>query len=165
MKIPEKMEAALNGQIAEELASAYLYLAMAADFDAKNWTGFASWMKVQAGEEYNHAMKLYGFIIERGGRAVFKALAQPQGTWDSPLAAFEAAYKHENHISKCIYDLVKLARDEGDTATEVFLHWYINEQVEEETNADAVVEKLRLVKDSSNGLYMLDKELGARKKD
>ncbi|HOV63193.1 MAG TPA: ferritin [Spirochaetia bacterium] len=165
MKIQEKMEAALNGQIMEEMSSAYLYLAMAADFEAKNWTGFAAWMKVQAGEEFNHAMKLYGFINERGGRAVFKALPQPQGTWDSPLAAFEAAYKHENHITKCIDDLVKMAREMGDTATEIFLHWYVDEQVEEEMNADVIVEKLKLMKESANGLYLLDKELGARGKN
>lgn len=160
--IDKKMEEALNGQIAEELASAYLYQAMSADFSAKNRPGMAAWMQKQAGEEMNHARKIYGYILERGGTVELKTLEAPQKSWDNPLSAFEAAYKHELHISACIDKLVKLARQLDDTATELFLAWYVTEQVEEEASTDEVVQKLRMLKEAPQALYMLDKELGAR---
>jgi len=160
--ISEKMLKALNDQIKEELGSAYLYFAMAADFEAKNLKGFSLWMKSQAGEEMVHAMKFYNFINDRGGKAVLKSLDEPQSEWASPLEAFKAAYKHEQFITDCINNLVALAKEEKDTATEVMLQWFVTEQVEEEASADEVVQKLELMGDSKHGLYMLDKELGAR---
>lgn len=160
--IDKKMEAALNEQIAEELGSAYIYQAMSADFAAANRMGMAGWMQAQAGEEMNHARKLYGYIIERGGRVELKAIPAPQQSWKTPLAAFEAAYKHEQHITACIHKLVKLARELDDTATELFLGWYVTEQVEEEASTDEVVQKLKQVGEAGQALYMLDKELGAR---
>ncbi|WP_020611481.1 ferritin [Sediminispirochaeta bajacaliforniensis] len=160
--IQEKMEAALNKQIAEELGSAYLYQAMSADFAAKNRLGMAAWMQAQAGEEMEHARKIYHYILGRGGRIELMALAAPQQSWESPLAVFKASYKHEQHISACIHDLVKLARELDDTATEVFLSWFVTEQVEEEASVDEVVQKLNQLGDAPHALYMLDKELGAR---
>ena len=162
MTIGKKMTDAINEQIREELFSAYLYFAMAADFESKDWPGIASWMKVQAQEEMAHSLKFYNWIIERGGKAVFKAINKPQESWDSALDLFEAALEHEQHITSCIYNLVKVAREEGDIATEIFLQWYVTEQVEEEANASEIVEKIKKVKDSQNGMYMLDKELSAR---
>ncbi|MBN2050195.1 MAG: ferritin [Spirochaetales bacterium] len=153
---------ALNRQVNEEMKSAYLYLAMAADFQDQNRPGFASWMKVQASEEMKHAMKIYGFIEERGGKVVLQAIDAPQDNWASPLKAFEAAYAHEQFITDCIHKLVKLAREIGDLPTEVFLHWFVDEQVEEEATADEVIQKIKQVQDSGNGLYMLDRELGKR---
>jgi len=162
MTIGKKMTDALNGQIREEIFSAYLYFAMAADYESKDWPGVAGWMKVQAQEEMGHALKIYSWINERGGKAVFEAINKPQESWDSALDLFEAALKHEQHISACFYDLVKTAREVGDIATEIFLQWFVTEQVEEESNASEIVEKIKKVQNSQNGMYMLDKELGVR---
>ena len=162
MTIGKKMADALNGQIREEIFSAYLYFAMAADYESKDWPGVASWMKVQAQEEMGHALKIYNWINERGGKAVFAAIDKPQESWESALDLFEAALKHEQHITACFYDLVKTAREAGDIATEIFLQWFVTEQVEEESNASEIVEKIKKVQNSQNGMYMLDKELGAR---
>lgn len=160
--ISEKVQDALNKQIQEELGSAYLYFAMAADFEAKNLKGFSAWMKAQAGEEMIHATKFYNFINERGGRATLLALEQPQAVWDLPIDAFKAAYKHEQFISNCINNLVKLAREESDTATEIMLQWFVTEQVEEEASADEIVQQLEMVQESKGGMFMLDRELGNR---
>ena len=162
MTIGTKMTAALNGQINEEIFSAYLYFAMAADYESKDWPGVASWMKVQAQEEMGHALKIYNWINERGGKAVFEGIAKPQESWASALELFEGALKHEQHITACFYDLVKIAREEGDISTEIFLQWFVTEQVEEEANASEIVGKIRKVQDSQNGMYMLDKELSVR---
>jgi len=160
-----KMIDALNKQIGEELFSAYLYLAMSADFEAKSLPGFAGWMRAQAEEEIEHAMRIFAYINDRGGRAVMEAIGKPQTEWKSPLDAFQAAYDHERHISKCIDDLVTQARAAGDFATESFLKWFVDEQVEEEKSADEIVQKLKMFSDSSESIYLLDKELGKREKE
>jgi len=162
MTIGKKMNDALNGQINEEIFSAYLYFAMAADFEAKDWPGVASWMKIQAQEEMGHALKIYNWINERGGKAVFAAIEKPQESWETALELFEGALEHEQHITSCFYNLVKIARDEGDISAEIFLQWFVTEQVEEEANASEIVGKIKKVKDSQNGMYMLDKELSVR---
>lgn len=162
MKIGKKMTDALNGQINEEMFSAYLYFAMAADYESKDWPGVASWMKIQAQEEMGHAFKIYNWINERGGKAVLAAIEKPQESWDTPLDLFQAALKHEQHITACFYDLVKTSREEGDISTEIFLQWFVTEQVEEEANASEIVSKISKIQDSQNGMYMLDKELSAR---
>ena len=160
--IDKKIVDALNVQINEEMASAYLYLAMSADFKSRNLDGFASWMKIQTQEEIVHTMKIYDFLNSRDGTVMLHALDAPQDTWSSPLEAFRAAYKHEQYITGCINKLVKLARDQNDNATELFLGWFVTEQVEEEETASSIVKKLELIKDSSTGLFMLDAEMGAR---
>lgn len=160
--IAKKMQDALNGQINAEFYSSYLYLSMAAYFESINLHGFASWMRVQTGEEKNHAMKIYDFIIERGGGVTLEAIAKPVSQWKSPLAAFEAAYKHEQKVTGLINDLVELAAKEKDHATGIFLQWFVTEQVEEEKNASEIVAKLQLLKDSAGSMFMLDKELGKR---
>lgn len=160
--IDKKMEDALNQQINEELKSAYIYTAMAADFESKTYNGMAAWMKAQAKEEMNHAFKIYGFINERGGKAVFKAIDEPTAEYSSPLEAFETAYKHEQFITSCIDKLADLAQDINDKPTQVFLQWFIDEQVEEEDNATTIVDKIKMVGGSPQGLYLLDKELGQR---
>jgi ferritin len=157
-----KMLEALNKQINEEMYSAYLYFAMAADFESRDLTGISQWLKVQAKEETKHALKIYNYVIEQQGKVLLQALAQPPASWDSPLAAFEAAYKHEQYITSCINTLVRQARESQDYATEVFLHWFVNEQVEEEASTAVIVNKLKMIGDSTNGLFMLDHELGKR---
>lgn len=160
--ISKRMEEALNEQIKEELGSAYLYLAMAAYFEAENLPGMAHWMRVQTQEELAHAMRIFNHLVERGGRVKLQALAEPAFQWNSPLEAFEAAYKHEQYISERIHKLVELARAEKDYPAEVMLQWFVAEQVEEEDQALKVVEMLRRLGDSGRGLLWLDKELGKR---
>jgi ferritin len=158
----KKMEKSFNEQINEELYSAYLYLSMVAYFESTNLPGFANWMRVQTQEEVVHAMKFYDYINQRNGRVILTALADPQIEWKSPMDAFEAAYKHEMHITAKINELVNLAIEEKDHAANMFLQWFVNEQVEEEKNPSDIIQKLKMIKDSSEGLYMLDKELAMR---
>ena len=158
----EKVQSALNEQLNWELYSSYLYLSMSAYFQAINLLGFANWMRVQAQEELVHAMKFYDFINERGGRVILQQVEPPPTEWSSPVDVFENAYKHEQKITGLINDLVNLAVGEGDHATNIFLQWFVTEQVEEEASADEVVQKLKLVGDDSSGLFMLDREMGQR---
>ena len=160
--LSDKMQKALNDQINAEMFSSYLYLAIAAYFEEISHPGFANWMRVQSQEEDVHAMKIYDYIIERRGRVKLAALEAPQTEWDSPLAAFEASLEHEQYITSRINDLVKLARAENDYATELFLQWFIDEQVEEESSVDAVVQDMRRVQDFPPGMFILERELGSR---
>ncbi|HUS90251.1 MAG TPA: ferritin [Phycisphaerae bacterium] len=160
--IAKKMQKAINEQINAELYSAYLYLSMEAYFQSENLQGFANWMRCQAQEEVVHAMKFFGFVHDRGGRVTLKAIDGPETSWDSPLAAFKAAYAHEQKVTSLINSLVKIAREEGDTASEVLLQWYVTEQVEEEASADQVIQKLKLMADAPGGLFLLDQQLGQR---
>jgi ferritin len=160
--ISKKMEKALNEQVNAELFSAYLYLSMEAYFKSLNLNGFANWMRVQTQEEVSHAMKIYDFIDERGGRIVLKAIGGPDTQWDSPLAAFEAVYEHEQKVTGLINSLVNLAIEEKDHATNTFLQWFVNEQVEEESSADQMVRQLKMIDTSPGGMFMLDRELGQR---
>jgi len=162
MMIKNSIEKAINDQINAELYSAYLYLSMSAYFEGSNLHGFAHWMSVQAKEEMAHAMKFYNYTFERGGSVKLTSIEAPPAKWKSPLEAFESAYKHELKVTGLIHKLVDLARSEKDVATENFLMWYVDEQVEEEAHSDAIVQKLKLIKDSPNGLIMLDKELSGR---
>jgi ferritin len=158
----KKMEKALNEQVNAELYSAYLYLSMEAYFKSLNLNGFANWMMVQTQEEVSHAMKIYEFIDERGGRITLKAIDGPQTKWDSPLAVFKAVYEHEQKVTSLINDLVNLAIEEKDHATNSFLQWFVNEQVEEEASADQVVQQLKMMEKAPGGMFMLDRELGQR---
>ncbi len=160
--INKKIEEALNKQINEELYSAYLYMSMASHFDAANLQGLGNWMKTQAEEEMAHAYRFYHYINERGGRAKLGAIAAPPVEWASPLKAFQDALEHERHITSCINALMDLAISEKDHATNLMLQWYVNEQVEEEAIAGEIIEKIKLVGDSGQALYLLDKELGVR---
>lgn len=160
--ISEKMKVALNDQLNAEMFSSYLYLSMSAYFDDINLRGMAAWMKMQSSEEYAHAMKFFDFIIRVGNRVNLKQIDNPQSSWDSPLSAFEAALKHEKSITKKINELTDLAISEKDHATNTFLHWFVDEQVEEESTVADIVENFKLIGDSKGGLFMLDKELGKR---
>jgi ferritin len=162
MKIKPAVEKAINEQINAELYSAYLYLSMAAYFESQNLKGFAHWMQAQTKEEVGHAMKMYGFVFERGGKVALKAIENPQSSWKSPLNAFESVYEHEQKVTELINKLVDVARSENDVASENFLMWFIDEQVEEEAHASEIVEKLKMIGDARQGLFMLDRELGAR---
>jgi len=156
------MQDAMNDQIQHELGSAYLYLAMAAHFHSRGLGGMAQWMKVQTQEEMVHAMRFFAHIDERNGRIELKALAAPQKEWASPLAAFEAAFAHEQFITGRIDELAQIAREENDNAGLMMLQWFVNEQIEEEANVSKVIDLLKLVGDSGQGLLMADRELGSR---
>ncbi len=160
--LSEKMEKALNDQINAELYSAYLYQSMAAWFTYNSMDGFANWMNAQAQEENMHAMKFYSHIHERGGRVKLRAIDEPQHDWKSALEIFEASYEHEQKVTGMINNLVNLAIEEKDHASNSFLQWFVNEQVEEEDNVSTIVDQLKFVGDAGQGLFMLDRELGQR---
>ncbi|HON01370.1 MAG TPA: ferritin [Acidobacteriota bacterium] len=158
----KKLEKAFNEQLVAELNSAYVYLGIAAYFDATGLEGFAHWMKVQAKEETEHAAKFYDFILSRRGEVTLGKLDGPKVGFASALEAFNAALAHEQMITGRINDLLDLARKEKDPASEQFLMWFVEEQVEEEDSVRKVIDKLELVGDSSNGLFMMDRELARR---
>jgi ferritin len=156
------IEDAMNHQINAEIYSSYLYLSMAADFEEKSLRGMAHWMQIQAKEEWGHAMKFFKYIVDRGGRVTLTAIATPPNKWDSPHAVFEAVYQHETDVTSLIDKLVELAAAEKDYASGVFLQWFVNEQVEEEANATEILHQLKMVGDSKQGLFMLDRHLSQR---
>ncbi|MBZ0255979.1 ferritin [bacterium] len=158
----KKMFDALNQQINEEMYSSYIYLSMAAYFESINLPGFAHWMEAQFQEELAHVMRFYKYVNDRDGRVTLGAVKAPQTKWKSALDAFKEAYKHEQYISGCINKLVDLAVKESDHATNSFLQWFVNEQIEEEATSKAIVDQLVFVEGDKMGLYHLDKELAAR---
>lgn len=158
----EKMQKALNDQIAAEMYASNLYLAMSAYFQSINLPGFAAWMLAQSREETGHAMRIFNHVVERGDRVTLQKIDAPQAEWASPLAVFEAAYGHERKVTGMINNLAAMADAETDRPTAIFLQWFINEQVEEEASTDEVVQKLKMIGDSPNGLLMLDHKLGER---
>lgn len=162
MMIGKKMRDAMNEQIKNELESAYIYLSMAAYFDAEGLDGMAQWMRVQTMEEQFHAMKFFNHITEREGKVTLLDLKQLKTEWSSPLEAFRDAYKHEQFITGKINDLTKLAHEENEFAALPMLQWFIEEQIEEEATSSKVVQELERMGDSGHGLLMLDRELGAR---
>jgi len=160
--LSEKMQHEINKQINAELFSSYLYLSMSAYFDSVGLKGFANWMKVQAQEELTHAGKFYDYLLEVGAKVKLTAIDAPETEWKKPLEAFENAYTHEIKVTSLINNLANIAVEEKDHRTNNFLQWFINEQVEEEANANDVVQKLKLVGDNSGGLFMIDRELATR---
>ena len=156
------LEKSLNDQLNAEMYSSYLYLSMNAYFKSVNLDGFANWMYAQAQEELMHAMKFYDFINQRGGRVVLSAIEAPPTAWDSPLAVFEETLKHEKKVTGLINALVETALGENDHATNIFLQWFVSEQVEEEDSVGSVLEQLKLLGDAKGGLFMLDRELAKR---
>lgn len=160
--LSKKLEKALNEQINHEFASSYLYLSMAAYAESQTLPGFANWLKLQTKEEMGHAMKLYKFVNERGGRVELQAIAQPVTEFKSPVAVFEQVLGHERKISANINSLYEMALEEKDYAAQVMLHWFIEEQVEEEAAASEILETLRMVGEKGHALIMMDRQLARR---
>jgi len=158
----KKLQKAFNDQIKHELYSAYIYLAMAAYFETKNLPGFAHWMKVQYKEEVAHAMKMFEFLNDRGIRVLLQAIPQPTLEFNSSLEVFEETLKHEKVVTALIDGLYKLAVEAKDNASAVFLQWFITEQVEEEKNANYIIDTLKMLKPDSAAMIMLDRELAKR---
>ncbi|MCH2178847.1 MAG: ferritin [Mariniblastus sp.] len=160
--LSEKIETSINKQINEELYSAYIYLAMSAEADRLGLPGFSNWFKMQFQEELEHADKFFNYVLERDGKVNLAAIEKPEIGEETPLSLFEKALNHERHITACISSLKDLAKSESDHATDVFLEWYVSEQVEEEANAQQVIDQLKLIDGSPNGLFMIDRELANR---
>lgn len=160
--ISEKLEKAFNDQINKELYSEYLYLSMQAYFERLNLKGFVNWMNVQIQEEHAHAMGMFNYVHERGGKVQLEAIDKPQVDWNSPLHVFEEVLKHEEFVTSRINALMDVAEEVKDRAALSFLDWYLKEQVEEESNVGGVLATLKLIKDDAKALLMLDKELAAR---
>lgn len=162
MKINTKVEDAINKQINAEVYSAYLYLGMSARCTEMNLKGMANWLYVQAQEEMTHAMKFYRFVLERSGHPVLPAIEGVRTDWKAPLKMFEAAYAHEQKVTAMINNIMDIALAERDHATASMLNWFVDEQVEEEANSSEIADKLKLIGDSKEGLFMLDKDLSVR---
>ncbi|MFT5728387.1 MAG: ferritin [Desulforhopalus sp.] len=160
--ISDKMCKALNNQVNAELFSSYLYLGMSSWFSERSLSGFASWMRVQAQEELSHGMKIYDYILERGGKVELGAIAQPESVWESPVAVVKEVVNHEAKVTGLINDLVDVALDERDHAANIFLQWFVSEQVEEEASVGEVFERMKMVDGNSGGMFAMDMELGKR---
>jgi ferritin len=160
--LTEKMERELNSQINKEFYSEYLYLSMASYADKIGLAGIAKWFKAQAAEEHTHGMKLYDFIYDMGGTVVIEGIEKPQSEFESVKELFDLSLKHEKFVTSSIHKLVDLAIAENDHATNSFLRWFVDEQVEEEATVNAILDKLSYMKDSGIAMIMLDRELGAR---
>lgn len=153
---------ALIDQMNFEFYSAHTYMAMASYCTAESYDGFANFFLVQAEEERFHAMKLYHYINDRGERAIVSGFKDPNNEYSSILEAFQVGYEHEREVTKRFYHLSDLAMDEREHATMAFLKWFIDEQVEEESTFDTLINKIKRIENNSNALFMLDNELAAR---
>jgi ferritin len=160
--ISESIQQAINKQIDLEFSSSHAYLAMAAYFENLNLSGFAHWFRVQSQEEVVHAMKFFNFLVDRGGRVDLGSVAAPQGEFSSPLEAAEHALGHERRVTAAINAIYALAAREEDFATTSFLKWFLDEQVEEEKNADELIQRLKLIAGDGTGLFLIDRDLAAR---
>jgi ferritin len=156
------MEQALNKQVNREFYSAYLYLAMSAYFEEANMKGFAKWMRIQAKEEQSHALKMYDFILARGGKPNLMDIEAPKAKWSSAGKVFEEVYAHEQKVTGMIHGLVDLAIKEKDHASFEMLQWFVKEQVEEEEHASAILAQVMCVGDIPGHLFYLDHHLGKR---
>lgn len=162
MEMDTKLQKAFNEQIKNELYSAYLYLSMAGYCESKNLPGFSHWMKVQYKEEVTHAMKMFDFLVARGERVVLQAIPQPPANFANAQDIFEKTLEHEQKVTALINGLSDLAKKVNDQSSTVFLQWFISEQVEEEKNATAILDTLKVIKPDSAALIMLDRELAKR---
>ncbi len=160
--ISTKMAEALNEQVKWEMYSANLYLSMSAYLQDCGLSGFAHWMRIQYQEETAHALKFYDFLLSRGGKVTMHAIDAPPLTWDGVLDLFEKTLEHEEAVTARINNLVHLAKEERDFATDIYLQWFVSEQVEEEESVQDIINKLRLIKGEGQGMLMMDKDLSAR---
>lgn len=160
--ISNKLKEAICSQIQFEFQSAYIYLAMSAYCESKSLKGFAHWLKLQYQEEMQHVMKIYDYLLGRGGIVQLKTIDAPPASYGTPIEVFEKVIEHERYITGSINKLFALAVEEQDFATQTFLQWFINEQVEEEAAAEEVLGKLKIVGTEGSSLLYMDQELGKR---
>jgi ferritin len=162
--IGPKMQEALNRHVQAETFSSYLYLAMSAWCEAKAWKGFARWLRAQSDEEVAHARKSLEFLLARGGEAKLAAIEAPPSSWTGIQAVFDAVLEHERKVTAFVNELSGTAQHEKDRAAEIFLQWFVSEQVEEEARVTEIVDRLRMVGDRPGAALYLDKEYGKRGK-
>jgi len=160
--ISKKMQDGLNDQVAFEFYSAHIYLSMAAYLESIDLPGCANWMRIQYQEEVAHGMKIFEYVIERDGRAFVNAFDGPKSEWNSAIDAFENAYAHEQIVTGRFGNLMELAMAEKDHASQIFLQWFVNEQVEEEASVKAIIQHLKMLGESKAGLFQIDRELAGR---
>jgi len=160
--LSKTMQDALNEQINAEIWSAYLYLSMSAYFEDNNLPGFANWMKMQWQEEISHAMKLFDYVNERGGRVTLQPITEVKTEWKDSIEVFTETLDHERKVSSMINNLVNIAISEADHATNNVLQWFVAEQVEEEATAENLLEQLKMINGFGHGMLMLDRELSQR---
>ena len=160
--ISKKMNEVFNGQVNAELYSSYLYLSMSTWFSEKSLSGFAGWMRAQAQEELFHSVKIIDYILERGGTVQLDTIEKPEGDWSSPLEVIQETADHEAKVTGLVNDLVDVALEERDHAANIFLQWFVAEQVEEESTVGEVVEKLKMIGGVSAGMFHMDMEMGKR---
>lgn len=160
--IGNRVEAALNEQITQELFASQYYLSMSAHFETTGFPGFARWMRAQADEERTHALRIFDFVSDRDGRVTLGAISAPPSEFASPLEVFEAALAHERKVSAMIGELYRLSMEVADYPTQVMLQWFVNEQVSEEKIASDIVDRLHLAGDNKSALLLLETELGQR---
>jgi ferritin len=160
--LTKKLETAINDQIQRELASAYIYLSMAAYFEANTLPGFANWMRIQFHEEQAHALKFFDFVYDRGGNVVLQPIEQPPTEFKSAVEVFEITLGHEQKVTGHINDLYAMAVEERDYPSQSLLQWFIDEQVEEEKSAGDILDQLKMIEGNSHALLMLDRELRGR---
>ncbi len=158
----KKVEKALNAQINAEFWSAYLYLSMSADATQKGYKGIANWFSIQFREEQAHAQIFVNYVHSRGGKVTLAPIEAVKTEWASPLEMFQETLQHERKVTSLIDGLCHIASEERDFATLNMLNWFVTEQVEEEDNAQSIIDQLTMVDGNSVGLYMIDKELAAR---
>lgn len=156
------LENAMNTQIAAELYSSHLYLAMSAYCESQGLPGFAHWFRVQSEEERDHAMSFMRHVVDRGGRVTMAGVEAPHADFGSPQGAFEEALAHEMNVTMMIDGIYGLAHQHSDYASQVFLQWFVSEQVEEEKVATQIVQTLKSLGGDPTALLVLDRELGAR---
>lgn len=157
-----KIEQQLNTQLQREFYSAYFYLAMQAYFASQNLDGFANYFRVQVQEERDHALAFFNYINKTGGQIVLGAIDQPPSAFSSSTDVFDRALQHEQYVTKCLYEIMDITKEARDHTTEIFLQWFITEQAEEEENMGRVLKRLKLVKEDSAGLFIMDSELAQR---
>lgn len=160
--LKKSIEKALNEQINAEIHSAYLYLSMSAYFQAQGLTGYANWMRVQFQEEMAHGTHIFDYVCERGGRVQLSPIAEVDVEFNGITDVFERALAHEQKVTALINNLVDVSQQENDHATRSFLQWYVDEQVEEEANAEQILNNLKLINGEGQGLLMMDRELQSR---
>ena len=132
---------------------------MSAYLESIEMEGFANYFNVQAQEEHFHAMKMFNFVHDKGGRVLLKALKEPKSTYTSVINVIEESLKHEEYVTKSINELMDIAIKENDHSVKSFLQWFIDEQVEEEATITKLLAKLKLIKGEGLGLLTLDSQL------
>ena len=160
--ISKKMSKALNDQLNWEIYSSYVYAAMASWLKAQNLNGFANWMNIQVREELDHAAMFYEFLHDLGADVEFEAIPKPKNNWKTPEEVFEDTLEHEQGVTSRINNLIDLALADKDHATNARLQWFISEQVEEEANVLALLQQMKLIRNSPDALLMIDRELAQR---